>query len=197
LGGAEISSMGSEEIAALGVGRTFQNLRLVEDMSVLDNVAVARFRAEETTLGKAILIGRSDPRLERARSHALHVLRRLGLEEIAGTRCGSLAHGTKRLVEIARAICLDPAVLLLDEPAAGLNETEQADLAKILEALAARGLTLLIIEHNMEFLKSLATHMVCLDYGELIASGRPSAIYQDERVIEAYVGRRQTAEASA
>jgi branched-chain amino acid transport system permease protein len=197
LGGAEISSMGSDEIAALGVGRTFQNLRLVEDMSVLDNVAVARFRAEETTLGKAILIGRSDPRLERARSHALHVLRRLGLEDIAGANCGSLAHGTKRLVEIARAICLDPAVLLLDEPAAGLNETEQADLAKILEALAARGLTLLIIEHNMEFLKSLATHMVCLDYGELIASGRPSAIYQDERVIEAYVGRRHTAEASA
>jgi ABC-type branched-subunit amino acid transport system ATPase component/ABC-type branched-subunit amino acid transport system permease subunit len=197
LGGNEISAMNSEDIAARGVGRTFQNLRLVDDMTVLDNVAVARFRTEQTSLGKAFLIGRRDARLERARSHAMHVLRRLGLETSAYLNCGSLAHGTKRLVEIARAICLDPVVLLLDEPAAGLNETEQADLARILEGLAARGLTLLIIEHNMEFLKSLATHMVCLDYGELIASGRPSAIYQDERVIEAYVGRRYGAEAMA
>ena len=193
LGGNEIVGVGSEAIAALGVGRTFQNLRLVEDMSVLDNVAVARFRAEGATLGKAMLTGRQDWMLERARAHALHVLRQFGLGGFAQARCGSLAHGTKRLVEIARAICLDPAVLLLDEPAAGLNETEQAELAGHLEALAACGRTLLIIEHNMEFLKNLATYMVCLDYGELIASGRPHAIYQDERVIEAYVGRRHAA----
>jgi len=92
---------------------------------------------------------------------------------------------------------LDSAVLLLDEPAAGLNESEQAELAGRLEVLAARGLTLLIIEHNMEFLRSLATQMVCLDYGELIASGRPKDIYKNERVIEAYVGRRQAAEMTA
>jgi len=194
LGGNGLVGSDSHEIAALGVSRTFQNLRLVEDMSVLDNVAVARFRAERATLGKAILTGRRDRMLERARSHALHVLGQLGLGELASAKCGSLAHGTKRLVEIARAICLDPMVLLLDEPAAGLNESEQTELAGHLEALAARGLTLLIIEHNMEFLRSLATHMVCLDYGELIASGRPNAIYQDERVIEAYVGRRHVAE---
>ena len=193
LGGTEIVGIGSEAIAALGVGRTFQNLRLVEDMSVLDNVAVARFRAEGATLGKAMLTGRQDRMLERARTHALHVLRQFGLGGFAQAKCGSLAHGTKRLVELARAICLDPAVLLLDEPAAGLNETEQAELAGHLEALAACGLTLLIIEHNMEFLKNLATYMVCLDYGELIASGRPHAIYRDERVIEAYVGRRHAA----
>ncbi|TAI65591.1 ABC transporter ATP-binding protein [Bradyrhizobium sp. Leo170] len=197
LGGNEITSMSSDEIAARGVGRTFQNLRLVEDMSVLDNVAVARFRSEEASLGKAMLTGRRDSRLERARSHALHVLRQFGLDKIADARCGSLPHGIKRLVEIARAICLDPVVLLLDEPAAGLNESEQAELAGHLEGLAARGLTLLVIEHNMEFLKSLATHMVCLDYGELIASGRPSAIYQDERVVEAYIGRRHAAELGA
>ncbi|MDI4237132.1 branched-chain amino acid ABC transporter ATP-binding protein/permease [Bradyrhizobium sp. Arg237L] len=197
LAGNEIVAMSSDEIAARGVGRTFQSLRLVDDMSVLDNVAVARFRSEQASLGRAFLTGRRDARLERARSHALHVLRQLGLDGIATAKCASLAHGTKRLVEIARAICLDPMVLLLDEPAAGLNESEQAELAGHLEALAARGLTLLIIEHNMEFLKSLATHMVCLDYGELIASGRPSAIYQDERVVEAYVGRRPAAEISA
>lgn len=197
LGGNNIVGVSSDEIASRGVARTFQNLRLVEDMSVLDNVAVARFSAEEASLAKAILTGRRDPMLARAREYAMHVLRRFGLDQLADTDCGSLAHGTKRLVEIARAICLEPMVLLLDEPAAGLNESEQAELAEHLQVLAAQGLTLLIIEHNMEFLKTLATHMVCLDYGQLIASGRPSAIYQDERVIEAYIGSGHLAEPRA
>jgi branched-chain amino acid transport system permease protein len=197
LGGSDIVGISSDEIASRGVARTFQNLRLVEDMSVLDNVAVARFGAERTSLAKAMLTGRNDPVLARAREYAMHVLRRFGLGELADTECGSLAHGTKRLVEIARAICLEPMLLLLDEPAAGLNESEQAELAEHLQALAAQGLTLLIIEHNMEFLKTLATHMVCLDYGQLIAAGRPNAIYRDERVIEAYIGSGHVAEQGA
>jgi branched-chain amino acid transport system permease protein len=144
-----------------------------------------------------MLTGRTDPMLARAREYAMHVLRRFGLDKFATTECGSLAHGTKRLVEIARAIALEPMLLLLDEPAAGLNESEQAELAEHLQALAAQGLTLLIIEHNMEFLKTLATHMVCLDYGQLIAAGRPNAIYQDQRVIEAYIGSSHMAEQGA
>lgn len=197
LGGNDIVGTSSDDIAARGVARTFQNLRLVEDMNVLDNVAVARFGAEGASLCRALLTGRQDLMLNRAREYAMHVLRRFGLEDIADTECGSLAHGTKRLVEIARAICLEPMVLLLDEPAAGLNESEQAELAEHLQALAAQGLTLLIIEHNMEFLKTLATHMICLDYGQLIASGRPQAIYKDERVIEAYIGSGHVAEQGA
>ena len=197
LGGTDVVGARPDEIASRGVARTFQNLRLVEDMTVLDNVAVARFGAEGASLARAMLAGRHDPMLARARSYAMHVLRRFGLEQLADTDCGSLAHGTKRLVEIARAICLEPMVLLLDEPAAGLNESEQADLAEHLQVLAAQGLTLLIIEHNMEFLKTLATHMVCLDYGQLIAAGRPHAIYRDERVIEAYIGAGQVAEQGA
>jgi ABC-type branched-subunit amino acid transport system ATPase component len=197
LGGSNIVGVGSDAIASRGVARTFQNLRLVEDMTVLDNVAVARFTAEGAGLCKAILTGRRDPMLARARAYAMHVLRRFGIEGLADVECGSLAHGTKRLVEIARAVCLEPMVLLLDEPAAGLNESEQAELAEHLQALAAQGLTLLIIEHNMEFLKTLATHMVCLDYGQMIAAGRPSAIYQDERVIEAYIGSSHLAEQPA
>jgi branched-chain amino acid transport system permease protein len=197
LGGDNVVGVSSNEIASRGVARTFQNLRLVEDMTVLDNVAVARFGAEGASLGKAMLTGRRDPMLARAREYAMLVLRRFGLDGLADTECGSLAHGTKRLVEIARAICLEPMVLLLDEPAAGLNESEQADLAEHLQVLAAKGLTLLIIEHNMEFLKTLATHMVCLDYGQLIASGRPNSIYQDERVIEAYIGSAHLAEQPA
>ena len=188
LGGASIIAAESDAIARGGVARTFQNLRLVEDMSVLDNVAVARFGAESTSLASTFATGRLDHSIERARAYAMHMLRRLGIASYASSPCGSLAHGTKRLVEIARALCLEPMVLLLDEPAAGLNETEQRELAEHLQAIAAQGLTLLIIEHNMEFLKTLATHMVCLDYGKLIASGRPQAIYSNERVIEAYIG---------
>jgi ABC-type branched-subunit amino acid transport system ATPase component len=197
LAGSAITTLEPHRISGLGIGRTFQNLRLVEDMRVLDNVAVARFQAEKASLRETLLVGASDAKLERARHHALQALRQLGLEQIAADKCGSLAHGTKRLVEIARALCLEPVVLLLDEPAAGLNETEQADLAGHLESLAARGLTMLIIEHNMEFLRSLATQMICLDYGQLIAAGRPREIYKNERVIEAYVGRRQAAEMTA
>jgi branched-chain amino acid transport system permease protein len=197
LGGSDIVGISSDQIASRGVARTFQNLRLVEDMTVLDNVAVARFGAERASLAKAMLTGRNDPVLARARQYAMHVLRRFGLGELADTECGSLAHGTKRLVEIARAICLEPMLLLLDEPAAGLNESEQAELAEHLQALAAQGLTLLIIEHNMEFLKTLATHMVCLDYGQLIAAGRPNATYRDERVIEAYIGSGHVVEQGA
>jgi branched-chain amino acid transport system permease protein len=197
LGGRDTIGMSSDEIARRGVARTFQNLRLVDDMSVLDNVAVARFGAESAGLGKALLARRHDQMLIRARTYAMSVLRRFGIAELADKECGALAHGTKRLVEIARAICLEPMVLLLDEPAAGLNETEQAELAEHLQDLAAQGLTLLIIEHNMEFLKTLATHMICLEYGQLIASGRPQAIYRDARVIDAYIGPGHVAEQGA
>ncbi len=127
--------------------------------------------------------------LTRAREYAMHVLRRFGLDHLADTDCGSLAHGTKRLVEIARAICLEPMVLLLDEPAARSQRKRTGRaLPSIFRCWPHGDLTLLIIEHNMEFPKTLATHMVCLDYGQLIASGPPNAIYQDERVIEAYIG---------
>jgi branched-chain amino acid transport system permease protein len=196
LGGASLAGLPSPEIAALGVARTFQNLQLVEDMTVIDNLATARFRAERISLRKSLPTGWHDHSLIRARAYAMAVLRRFGIAQAAFVKCGSLPHGTKRLVEIARAVCLEPMVLLLDEPAAGLNETEQSALAEHLQMLATEGLTLLIIEHNMAFLKTVATHMVCLDYGQVIASGRPQAIYADKRVIEAYIGTGHLTEQS-
>ncbi len=172
----------------MGIARTFQNLRLVDDMTVLDNVALARFTAENVGLVTSLAIGLNDDRLVRARAEGRIALAKLGLGDVADTKCGSLPHGTKRIVEIARALCFDPMVILLDEPAAGLNETEQARMATHLEALAVQGMTLLIVEHNLPFLKSLATHMVCLDNGKVIADGRPDAVFRNQRVVEAYIG---------
>ena len=188
IGGSSVLGRRQDEIAALGIARTFQNLRLAEDMTVLDNVAVGRFLSEDVGLMPALIAGVRDEALERARADAFHTLVHFGLGDVAHTLCASLPHGIKRVVEIARAVCLDPMVILLDEPAAGLNETEQAELARHLEGLAVQGMTLLIVEHNLPFLRSLATHMVCLDDGKVIADGRPEAVYQNKRVIEAYIG---------
>jgi branched-chain amino acid transport system permease protein len=172
--GRDILPLAPFELARLGVARTFQNINLIDEMSVLDNVAAAR-------------AGRR-AKLERARAEAMHYLEALDIGALALQPCGGLAYGLKRRVEIARALALEPRLLLLDEPAAGLNQTEQADLAARLRRLAAEGLTLVVIEHNMAFLMPLATRIACLDYGRIIALGSAAEIRAHPRVIEAYLG---------
>jgi branched-chain amino acid transport system permease protein len=175
--GRELTRLAPFKVARLGVGRTFQNINLVDDMTTLDNVAAAHARRT----------------LQQARRAAMHLLEQLDLGQVAMQPCGSLAYGLKRRAEIARALALEPQLLLLDEPAAGLNRTEQADLAARLKQLSGRGLTLLLIEHNMPFLMPLATRMACLDYGRIIAAGSPGEIRANPRVVEAYLGAAEAA----
>lgn len=195
--GREIAGEAPFRIARLGIARSFQSVNLVEDMTVLDNVAVARGGAEGLSLGVALLTRWEDRQLARARGNAVALLQDLGIAEIATRRAGDLAHGLKRRVEIGRALALGPRLLVLDEPAAGLNEAEQTDLSRHLSKLAEGGLTLLVIEHNMPFLMPLATRMICLDYGRIIAEGAPEQVRKEPRVIEAYLGTSYAASVSS
>ncbi len=183
-------------MAKLGVARTFQNINLVDEMSALDNVASARAGIEGVGVGRALAKPR-DTQLARSRGYAMHLLELMDVADVAMQPCGGLAYGIKRRVEIARALALEPRLLLLDEPAAGLNESEQADLAARLKKLSSLGVTLLVIEHNMPFLMPLATRMACLDYGQVIATGTPAEIRAHPRVIEAYLGAPDAAVPSA
>jgi branched-chain amino acid transport system permease protein len=167
LAGVDIAGRAPHIIARLGIARSFQTPALVPSLTALDNVAVAR-GADRAT--------------------AMALLDRLGAASHATEPAGSLPPGIARRVEIARALATSPRLLLLDEPAAGLNETEQADLALRLRRIADDGVGLLVIEHNMPFLAPLADRMVCLDQGRVIAAGTPVQVQSDKRVIEAYLG---------
>ena len=186
--GEDVTRAPAHAISRLGLGRTFQNIDLVGDMTALDNVAVARANITHTTLWQAVTAFGRDRALKNAREHAMSLLQAVGAADIAGRRCDSLPYGVKRRVEIARALAVEPRLLLLDEPAAGLNEAEQVELSARLEEMTRDGLTLLVIEHNMQFLLPLAERMSCLDNGEVIASGTPREIVADPAVIEAYLG---------
>ncbi len=175
------------DIARMGIARTFQNLNLIDHLSVLDNVAIARFASTKVPFLRDLCDLRGT-RLASARQHAMSALERCGIAGHAGTLCAGLPYGTKRRVEIARALALAPRVMLLDEPAAGLNIAEQLELAEWLIAMRGDGITFIVIEHNMAFLMPIASRMACLDHGQVIAEGTPAVLRANPQVIEAYLG---------
>ena len=182
---SDVTTRRPHEIARLGLARGFQTPALVEEMSALDNVALAR-EAAGLGFGRALMAASAD--LRRTREEAMALLAELGASADAGVPARVLPPGVRRRVEIARALALRPRVLLLDEPAAGLNPSEQADLAARLLRVAAGGVGLLLVEHNMGFLARLATRMLCLDQGRVIAAGSPAMVRADPGVIAAYLG---------
>jgi ABC-type branched-subunit amino acid transport system ATPase component/ABC-type branched-subunit amino acid transport system permease subunit len=175
------------EIARRGIGRTFQHVKLVPQMTVLDNVALGAYLRGRAGVVRAAL--RLD-RGEEARTHAeaVKALSRLGMDAHARDAAGSLPLGKQRIVEIARALAAAPLLLLLDEPAAGLRHVEKSELADLLRELKADGMTVLLVEHDMEFVMGLADRLVVMDFGEKLAEGSPTEIQRNPKVLEAYLG---------
>lgn len=189
LGGEDVSRAEAPALARAGVARTFQNIRLVPDASVLDNVLVGFHRHEKTGV-VANLLGLPSARAEtrRLREEVMALLERFGMAQLAEHRAGALSYGHQRRIEMMRALATKPRLLLLDEPVAGMNDTEAESLAGIFRGVAEEGVAVLLIEHNMRFVMSLCAHIYVLASGRLIAGGEPDAVGRDPRVVEAYLG---------
>lgn len=186
--GEDVTRRPPAAIAALGVARTFQTVHLHPGMSAIDNVAVARIGdLPGGFLGTLLAIG-TDRRLHRARGEAVAILDALGLGRDAFRPAGSLSPAAQRRLELARALARNPEIILLDEPAAGLSEPEQAYLAERLRVFKTRGMAMVIVDHNLGFLLRLADRVACLDQGRLVAVGPPDQVRSDPAVIAAYIG---------
>ncbi|NPV70076.1 MAG: ABC transporter ATP-binding protein [Firmicutes bacterium] len=193
LASADIAGMPAHRIAAQGIGRTFQNIRLFKGMSVLENVVTALHRQAEYSLVDACLRTGGVKRAEaQARSTAMEILAAVGLAGMARVQGTSLPYGLQRKLEIARALALRPRLLLLDEPAAGLNPRETLDLTDLIQRITREyGLTVLLIEHHMDVVMDLCDRITVLNFGRVIAHGTPTEIQDNELVVEAYLGRRR------
>lgn len=185
--GQDISGSSARDIANLGIARTFQHVQLVADMSVEENIAIGgHLRGKQGLV--ASLFGADRAQELSLRKEARAMAEMVGLSGQLDQEAGSLSLGAQRIVEIARALMMSPKILLLDEPAAGLRYGEKQKLSALLKELRASGVSILIVEHDMEFVMGLVDQLVVMEYGQTISTGKPEAVREDPRVIEAYLG---------
>lgn len=185
--GQRVDGSPSRRIVALGIGRTFQHVKLMPQMTVLENVALGAHLRGHAGLGQAVM-RLSQAEEDRLLYLAAEQIRRVGLADLMYEQAGNLALGQQRILEIARALCTDPDLLLLDEPAAGLRLKEKEQLARLLSQLRSEGMAVLIVEHDMDFVMELTDRLVVMEFGTRIAEGVPKEVQQHPAVLAAYLG---------
>jgi branched-chain amino acid transport system ATP-binding protein len=194
LEGADVTGLAPHQLARRGMARTFQNLQVFFNMSALENVMVGRHLRERTGWLAAMLrAGRLAAGEAESRDEAAELMRFVGLGDYLGAQADAMPYGALKRLEIARALGGRPKLLLLDEPAAGLNQTETQAINALIARLAGSGVTVVLVEHNMRLVMGVSDHIVVLDYGRKLCEGTAEAVRNDPRVIEAYLGSPEPA----
>jgi len=192
--GEDLGRASPQHRARLGLTRTFQNIRLFPELTVLDNVKAGAHLRHGAGLARTLLGGgrlrESERKLQTVAGAALE---RVGLQRLAGRPAQELAYGDQRRVEIARSLASEPRLILLDEPAAGMNEHETGQLAELIRSLHAEGLAIVLVEHDVQMVARLCPRLVVMDRGEAIADGETDAVLRDPQVVSAYLGSRKMA----